>query len=97
MVLQLYTDNVVFAPLASTFSKEEDKRGSVANVPMPTTASSVVFEHSATTHGPKAPTSGSQTTITSRRDWLRLWHSNNQEALVGPCSAKAMYQLADSK
>jgi len=97
MLHYLYTDSVTFAPLASTFAKEDkQKRDTLViarNTPIPPSASTSAFENTASTTRPKASHSD-KLTITSRKEWLRVWHGNNPPG-VGPCSAKAMYQLAD--
>lgn len=33
----------------------------------------------------------------SRQQWIDAWKRNNAGMVVGPCSAKAMYRLADSE
>lgn len=98
MLHYLYTDNVYFAPLTSNFLKETDNRAPVVApmTPVPASGSSVIFESSATVVGLKSPAHKMQAAITSRKEWLRVWHTNNSNLQeVGPCSAKAMYQLAD--
>ncbi|KAJ8593818.1 hypothetical protein M405DRAFT_785433 [Rhizopogon salebrosus TDB-379] len=85
----IYTDVIVFAPISSSFSSTAQKSR------MPTgvlTAQAPSDSQSNLVDGPKASTSAE--TPTSRREWIRKWQQAHPER-PSPCSAKAVYRLAD--
>ena len=110
--LQIYTDTIVFAPLASTFHVHHlqadmsetntpvygNSRGHVGNSLSLSTPAATATE--GPTFPPKAPASGevsaSASPPLSRRAWIAEWEKNNPKRPC-PCSAKAVYRLADSK
>ncbi|KAG2362695.1 hypothetical protein BDR07DRAFT_1579515 [Suillus spraguei] len=84
----IYTDVIVFAPISSSFISTARKRSPtvVSTAQAPSDSQSNLFD---------VPKAGYSTeTPTSRREWIRKW----QQAHPGrpsPCSAKAVYRLAD--
>ncbi|KAG2151344.1 hypothetical protein DEU56DRAFT_777393 [Suillus clintonianus] len=84
----IYTDVIVFAPISSSF-------GSTAQKKAPTVVSTAQAPSDSQSNLLDVPKSGGSTeTPTSRREWIRKW----QQAHPGrpsPCSAKAVYRLAD--
>lgn len=83
---QLYTDNIVFAPLASSFNSSRLAMSSLTR-PSPSSPS--------TEAPPAAAKKGVYTdSATSRKDWIKEWMKHNQ-GRPAPCSAKAIYREAD--
>ncbi|KAG6897554.1 hypothetical protein C0992_000337 [Termitomyces sp. T32_za158] len=78
---QLYTDIVVFAPLSSTF--------------LPTAADPTT-ENTQPPSPSEEPSSlkAADESPTSRRQWLQRWKEKHPNRPI-PCSAKAMFRLAD--
>lgn len=87
---QIYTDVIVFAPLSSSFTAAASSKRLTA-----TTATAAPSDSQSSLHdGPKAPTHIDNPT--SRREWIRKWQQS-RPGRPAPCSAKAVYRLADSK
>ncbi|KAF8133856.1 hypothetical protein EV363DRAFT_1258331 [Boletus edulis] len=81
----LYTDVIVFAPLASSFTATALSKRRVTTA-TPSDSQSSLHD------GPKAPVH--MDCPMSRREWIKEW----QQSRLGrpaPCSAKAAYRLAD--
>lgn len=96
LLYYLYSDTIVFAPLASSFIPAS----SSSRIDSPTLDSHAVtsdrFESSTTTR----PLTNAS--IRERRAWIRSWKAERQVSSGGgawtgpePCSAKAIYRLAD--
>ncbi|KAG6841703.1 hypothetical protein C0991_007975 [Blastosporella zonata] len=85
LLYYLYTDTVVFAPLSSSFlSKTQpivDSTPQKARSPSPSEESST-------------QKNSSEETPISRRQWIQEWKEDHLDR-PSPCSAKAMYRLAD--
>lgn len=86
---QIYTDIIVFAPLSSSFTAAASSKKSVA-----TTSGTPSDSQSNLHEGTKAPPNVDNPT--SRREWIRRWQQC-RPGRPAPCSAKAVYRLADSK
>ncbi|EIM86087.1 uncharacterized protein STEHIDRAFT_147607 [Stereum hirsutum FP-91666 SS1] len=87
----LYTDTIRFAPLSSSFLSTPPP------APIPTSASQTPAGDSQSQLGATLRTQGdsfSSFPARSRRDWLQQWQQNNPGKPL-PCSAKAVYRLAD--
>jgi len=88
--LQIYTDVVVFAPISSSFISTAQKRS-------PTIMSTAQAPSDSQSNLLDVPKAGSSTeTPTSRREWIRKWQQSHP-GRPSPCSAKAVYRLADSE
>lgn len=88
---QIYTDNIVFAPLSSSFlavSREHTGFGTPMET-LPSTPS-----EGGQMIGPKRVTT--HDTAHSRAEWVQNWVRNNP-GRPPPCSAKSIYRIADSK
>ncbi|EKM79382.1 hypothetical protein AGABI1DRAFT_128536 [Agaricus bisporus var. burnettii JB137-S8] len=86
LLYYLYTDNIVFAPLASSFNSSRLAMSSLTR-PSPSSPS--------TEAPPAAAKKGVYTdSATSRKDWIKEWMKHNQ-GRPAPCSAKAIYREAD--
>jgi hypothetical protein len=88
-IVQLYTDNIVFAPLSSSFTS------SCLPTASPSLPSSPRLE------GTPPPASSSKKgtytdSATSRKEWIREWMKHNS-GRPAPCSAKAIYREADRR
>jgi len=81
----LYTDRIRFAPLSSSFLSSCSS-GTICATPNDSQGSLA----SATRSGPAEVLSGA----TSRREWIQDWIRGNPGQPL-PCSAKAVYRLAD--
>jgi hypothetical protein len=88
MNFQLYTDRIRFAPLSSCFLSSH----SPGNSRLETPHDSQVSLGSATRAGPTEILGGAS----SRREWAQEWIRGNPGHPM-PCSAKAVYRLADSE
>lgn len=91
---QIYTDTIVFAPLSSSFnSTSQATMSSTLSLPL-----QLLSEGQNITGAMKA---GPQSNVPanqgpdSRRAWIAEWQNNNPGRPT-PCSAKAVYRLADS-
>lgn len=87
---QIYTDNVVFAPLSSSFINYAS-----SDHPISTSANG----SSANSGNVRASQSVDSAVISgakSRREWIKFWESHHP-GMPSPCSAKAVYRLADRK
>ncbi|EGN98449.1 hypothetical protein SERLA73DRAFT_109945 [Serpula lacrymans var. lacrymans S7.3] len=89
----IYTDIIVFAPLSSSFYLTS-KLGKRPVSPNPGHAPSE--SQSNLLDGQKGVQHGEASAVgpTSRREWIKRWSKNNPER-PAPCSAKAVYRLAD--
>lgn len=88
---QIYTDNIVFAPLSSSFlamSREHTGFGTPIET-VPSTSS-----EGCQMTGPKRV--ATHDSAHSRAEWIRDWVRNNP-GRPSPCSAKSIYRIADSK
>ncbi|KAG9315722.1 hypothetical protein JVU11DRAFT_3369 [Chiua virens] len=81
----IYTDSIVFAPLSSSFTAAASSRK-----PTRITVTSAPSESQSSLHETSAPTENP----TSRREWIRKWQQS-RSGRPAPCSAKAVYRLAD--
>ncbi|OAX42125.1 hypothetical protein K503DRAFT_683973 [Rhizopogon vinicolor AM-OR11-026] len=85
----IYTDVIVFAPISSSFSSTAQKSRAptiTLTVQAPSDSQSNLVDV------PKAV--ASTETPTTRREWIRKWQRGHPER-PSPCSAKAVYRLAD--
>ncbi|KAG1774866.1 hypothetical protein EV702DRAFT_974138 [Suillus placidus] len=84
----IYTDVIVFAPLSSSFSSTARKRA-------PTVVSTAQAPSDSQSNLLDVPKAGISTeTPTSRREWIQKWQQSHP-GRPSPCSAKAVYRLAD--
>jgi hypothetical protein len=88
LVYYLYTDIITFAPLASSFIPS-----STAAIDTPRSSSHRSNSHLAGVAAMDGPVRG-------RREWIKTWIKENggaegHLAQPAPCSAKAIYRLAD--
>ena len=91
---QIYTDTIVFAPLSSSFNSSAQTVTS-SSVSLP---AQLISESQNNISVTKATQQGDiSTTIrpNTRRSWITEWQTNNPGRPT-PCSAKAVYRLADS-
>jgi hypothetical protein len=99
-VTQIYTDNIVFAPFTSSFHEsapsESQPNDSIVSAATQTPAA----EERASYNFPSRPSQLADTVSLpgpkTRKEWLEEWESANP-GRPRPCSAKAMYRLADRK
>lgn len=89
---QIYTDVIVFAPLSSSFTAAASSRRLTATTV--TTATTPSDSQSSLNDGPKALAHTDNPT--SRREWIKKWQQC-RPGRPAPCSAKAVFRLADSK
>jgi hypothetical protein len=88
--LQIYTDNIISAPLSSSFiNHSTSDQSMLANAAGPSESSSNVR---ASQSVDSAVISG----VKSRREWIKVWEGCHP-GQPSPCSAKAVYRLADRK
>ncbi|KAH7914269.1 hypothetical protein BJ138DRAFT_1144217 [Hygrophoropsis aurantiaca] len=88
----IYTDVIVFAPLSSSFSPAARPAKAVeTSLPAPSSES-----QSNLLDGQKNATQADNQTNppTTRKDWIKRWQQSHLER-PAPCSAKAVYRLAD--
>ena len=106
---QIYTDTIVFAPLSSSFNKNGQSTP-IPPVPVPrqprafnaSTPAAMAPEAQGTfqlghaaRYSLTIETNVSQNPRT-RKEWIADWQANNP-GRPRPCSAKAVYRLADSE
>lgn len=85
----IYTDVIVFAPISSSFSATARKSKA------PTIASTAQAPSDSQSNLLDAPKLGGSTeNPTSRREWIRKWQQSHP-GRPSPCSAKAVFRLAD--
>lgn len=86
-------DTIVFAPLKSQFmlSSPSTSSFSQATLHLPTSSDGAPMHSPGIGAGPRTESAGG-----GRRGWLRDWEANNPDR-PSPCSAKAIYRLADSE
>lgn len=113
-VSKLYTDTIVFAPLASTFhihrlQAEESETSTPAyaklrghlgsslslSTPAATASEGQTYPLTAPKASLSMDASSSAIRFPSRKAWIAEWERNNP-GRPRPCSAKAVYRLADS-
>ncbi|KAH7885226.1 hypothetical protein F5I97DRAFT_1810553 [Phlebopus sp. FC_14] len=82
----IYTDIIVFAPLSSSFIASTPEGMAKSTVPVPSDSQSHVVD------GQKAPLPVEAPA--TRREWIKRWRQSRPE-WPAPCSAKAVYRLAD--
>ncbi|PPR05354.1 hypothetical protein CVT24_007968 [Panaeolus cyanescens] len=87
MLYYLYTDNIVFAPLASTFLTVHHESSAVSLDGMVSTPAEI----NQTMTGKLFPPFEQ---ARNRSEWIRDWMNDNP-GRPAPCSAKAIYRLAD--
>ncbi|KAF8195411.1 hypothetical protein BJ912DRAFT_956877 [Pholiota molesta] len=91
MLYYIYTDNIVFAPLSSSFIGMSSDGATVAqaDTSLPSTPSegSQIPSGQRFSHQDTAP-------MSSRADWIREWMRLNP-GRPAPCSAKSIYRIAD--
>ncbi|KAG8685884.1 hypothetical protein FRC11_009894 [Ceratobasidium sp. 423] len=81
----LYTDMIVFAPLKSQFMCSSPSAGFAQTLQLPTSSDGAPMN---------SPGIGVTGRSDSRKGWLKNWEANYPDRPV-PCSAKAIYRLAD--
>ncbi|KAM6494171.1 hypothetical protein JOM56_010532 [Amanita muscaria] len=86
----LYTDFVVFAPLSSTFTSSSD----LVAAPASSASASINTLETQGLNAPVKKSSQAISTATSRKEWIKEWCQANPGKPL-PCSAKAVYRLAD--
>ncbi|KAI0916772.1 hypothetical protein AcW2_007078 [Taiwanofungus camphoratus] len=98
----IYTDIIVFAPLSSSFltSSGSSARPNNAPVSTPVALSSESQANIALSLRPshqqvESTLGASNARPGSRREWIAQWERNNMFGRPRPCSAKAVYRLAD--
>ncbi|KAG6813582.1 hypothetical protein H0H92_009626 [Tricholoma furcatifolium] len=84
LLYYLYTDIIVFAPFSSSF---------LLNSPPPVDTSTDKAQSSTPSEEISQKT-GQEETFTTRKQWIQAWKENHPDQ-PAPCSAKAMYRLAD--
>jgi len=84
----IYTDNIVFAPLSSSFISHTTPDQSAL------TTSTGAPENSSNVRASQSIDSAVISGAKSRREWIKLWE-NCHPGMPSPCSAKAVYRLAD--
>ncbi|KDQ62554.1 hypothetical protein JAAARDRAFT_30458 [Jaapia argillacea MUCL 33604] len=92
----IYTDTIQFAPLSSSFLSSPSMGASTSTLSLPTqlpqeSQGNLGAGLRATAQGESSATSVGPS---SRREWIKDWEENNP-GRPGPCSAKAVYRLAD--
>jgi len=88
---QIYTDNIVFAPLSSSFLATP---GEPNNFGTPVETLPSTPSEGCQIPGPKRV--AIHDSAHSRAEWIRHWMQNNP-GRPSPCSAKSIYRIADSK
>lgn len=88
ILFQLYTDRIRFAPLSSSFLSSCSSGTACTETPNDSQGS---LGSATRTGSGEAPPGAS-----SRREWIRDWVRGNPGQTL-PCSAKAVYRLADSE
>lgn len=87
----LYTDVIVFAPLSSSFISTPSKR----NVPFMLASQNPSDGQPTLAEGHKSSQVDSFVAMPrTRKDWIQRWHQAHPHR-PAPCSAKAVYRLAD--
>ncbi|KAG8214652.1 hypothetical protein J3R82DRAFT_9730 [Butyriboletus roseoflavus] len=87
----IYTEVIVFAPLSSSFTAAASSRRLTATTA--TTATATPSDSQSSLHdSPKTPARTDNPT--SRREWIKKWQQC-RPGRPAPCSAKAVYRLAD--
>ncbi|EJT98517.1 hypothetical protein DACRYDRAFT_24540 [Dacryopinax primogenitus] len=95
----LYTDSIVFAPLSSNFLISSARQEEAPSLRMSASAASLGLlakpgeasnMKSQSVPMPSSQSEGSKT----RKAWVAEWQASNPDR-PGPCSAKAIYRLAD--
>ncbi|TFY58336.1 hypothetical protein EVJ58_g6485 [Rhodofomes roseus] len=95
---QIYTDTIALAPLSSTFmASSATTPKMVASVPATPTSESQApaFSQRPNHQQAERSTTIGSATPRSRREWIAQWERNNVTGRPRPCSAKAVYRLAD--
>ncbi|TFK73606.1 hypothetical protein BDN72DRAFT_834480 [Pluteus cervinus] len=83
----VYTDNIVFAPLSSSFIVRRSATPSTSNISLP-------LDSTIQGQAPIGKRASIQDNSSSRAEWIREWKRNNP-GRPAPCSAKAAYRVAD--
>ncbi|KAG6918337.1 hypothetical protein DXG01_015196 [Tephrocybe rancida] len=83
LLYYLYTDIIVFAPLSSSFISKTPIEAAPDTVQSPTPSEDASTQKNSP-----------EETATSRRQWVKEWKEDYPDR-PSPCSAKAMYRLAD--
>jgi len=84
----IYTDNIVFAPLSSSFISHAAPDQSVL------TSAVGSSENSSNVRASQSIESAMIFGAKSRREWIKFWEGHHP-GTPSPCSAKAVYRLAD--
>jgi len=84
----IYTDNIVFAPLSSSFVSHAIPDQSM----LPSSVGP--SENSSNVRASQSIDSAVISGAKSRREWIKVWE-NCHPGMPSPCSAKAVYRLAD--
>ncbi|KAF8636008.1 hypothetical protein AX15_000169 [Amanita polypyramis BW_CC] len=84
----LYTDFIVFAPLSSSFAQLDSTSTTSSSDVSINTADAQGYGYTAKKSGRAAPAA------VSRKEWIKEWCLTNPDKPT-PCSAKAVYRLAD--
>ncbi|KAF9527601.1 hypothetical protein CPB83DRAFT_393844 [Crepidotus variabilis] len=82
----IYTDNIVFAPLSSSFRSPSDDKSSILDSTPSTPSECCEVPGSRIYH--------SEGSSSTRAEWIREWMKTNP-GRPAPCSAKSVYRLAD--
>lgn len=100
LIYYLYTDVIIFAPLSSSFITHRDSA-----TPAPSAAPNPMAKSHKPTHKSNASVASIESLaaergVQGRRQWLETWKTDNKDQngqCKGPlpCSAKAIYRLAD--
>lgn len=96
---QIYTDTITFAPLSSTFlATSATTPNTAASGPATPSSESQAPAFAQQLNQPKAEsaTTTGSTPPRSRREWIAQWERDDVSGKPRPCSAKAVYRLADS-
>ncbi|KJA24031.1 hypothetical protein HYPSUDRAFT_65842 [Hypholoma sublateritium FD-334 SS-4] len=88
MLYYIYTDNIVFAPLSSSFI------GVTSDGTTVTPSESIPSTPSEGSQIPDSKRFSHQEAMPSRADWIREWLRINPDR-PAPCSAKSIYRIAD--
>ncbi|KAI0726225.1 hypothetical protein C8Q72DRAFT_847350 [Fomitopsis betulina] len=94
----IYTDTITFAPLSSTFlATSATTPNTAASGPATPSSESQAPAFAQQLNQPKAEsaTTTGSTPPRSRREWIAQWERDDVSGKPRPCSAKAVYRLAD--
>lgn len=89
----LYTDTIRFAPLSSSFNTTPHVTISTTSTQTPNESQANLGATLRTAQSQGEPSTS--VAARSRREWLQQWERDNAGKIALPCSAKAVYRLAD--